>query len=102
MCGNGGALTTAAQSSPAGPEVLARSAARAPGCPRSTGYAVIPVARNVWHHVEGGKPRRRGAPLDHRQHEPPLERPARQPPPRRVHALEERDLRLLEPARLAI
>ena len=47
----------------------------------------------------GRQPRGRGAPLDHRQNEPPLERPARQPPPRRVDGLEERHLRLLEPAR---
>ncbi len=32
----------------------------------------------------------RGAPLDHRQNYPPLERPARQLAPRRVHRLEER------------
>ena len=61
---------------------------------------MIPVARNVWQHVEGGSPRGRGAPLDHRQDDPPLERPARQPAPRRVHALEEHRLRLLEPGRL--
>ena len=44
--------------------------------------------------------RPRGAPLDHRQDHPPLKRPARQLAPRRVHALEERRLRLLERGRL--
>ena len=33
-----------------------RSAARARGCPRSTKYAVMPVARKVWQQVEGGSP----------------------------------------------
>ena len=37
----------------------------------------------------GREPRGRGAPLDHRQDHPALERPPRQPAPRRVHALEE-------------
>ena len=50
----------------------------------------------------GRQPRGRGAPLDHRQNEPPLERPARQPAPRRVHGLEERRLRVLEPGRLDV
>ena len=35
-------------------------------------------------------------------HEPPVERPARQPAPRRVHGLEERRLRLPEPGRLDV
>ena len=33
-----------------------RSAVRARGCPPFDKYAVIPVARNVWQHVEGGNP----------------------------------------------
>ena len=33
-----------------------RSAARARGFPPFDRYAVIPVARNVWQHVEGGNP----------------------------------------------
>ena len=60
-----------------------------------------PLARNVWQHVCGGSPRGRGPPLDHRQHEPPIEGPARQPPLRRFHALEERHPRLLESAAAA-
>ena len=44
----------------------------------------------------------RGPPLDHRQHEPPIERPARQPSGRRIHGLEERHLRLLESGRLDV
>ena len=35
-----------------------------------------------------------GTPLGHRQDDPPLQRPARQPAPRRVHALEQRRPRL--------
>ena len=50
----------------------------------------------------GREPCRRGSPFDHRQHQPPIERPARQPAPRRIHALEERHLRLLEPVRLDV
>ena len=60
---------------------------------------MIPVARNVWQHVDGGSSRRCCPTLDHRQDHPSLKRPARQPAPRRVHALEERRLRLLEPGR---
>ena len=48
------------------------------------------------------RPERVAARGGRQQHEPPGERPARQPPPRRVHALEERRLRLLEPARLDV
>ena len=40
---------------------------------------------------------RRRPPLDHRQDETPRERPARQPPPRGVDALEERRRRRVEP-----
>ena len=50
----------------------------------------------------GRQPRGRGPTLDHRQNEPPIEGPARQPPPSRVDGLEERHLRLLEPARLDV
>ena len=50
----------------------------------------------------GRQPRRRGPPLDHRQHEPPIERAARHPPRRRVDGLEERRLRLLESRRLDV
>ena len=42
------------------------------------------------------------APLDHGQDETPRQRPARQPPPRGVDALEERRLRLVEPGRLEV
>ena len=45
----------------------------------------------------GREIRRRRPPLDHRQDETPRERPARQPPPRRVDALEERRRRRVEP-----
>ena len=45
-----------------------------------------------------GREIRRGRPpLDHGQDETPRERPARQPPPRRVDALEERRRRRVEP-----
>ena len=77
-----------------------RSAARAQASPPFDRYAVIPVARNVWQHVEGGNPaaaarrlviartsRRSGA---------------RQPPLRRVDGLEEHHLRRLEPARIDV
>ena len=80
----------------------------------------VPVCRDVHgavrqrHHHGGGavwadprRPKRvaagrgrqirgQGPPLDHRQDETPRQRPARQPPPRRVDALEERRLRLVE------
>ena len=62
----------------------------------------IPVALNVWAARRGRKPRGRGAPLEHRQDDPPLECPARQPATRRVHALEERRLRLFEVGRLDV
>ena len=42
------------------------------------------------------------APLDHGQDEMPRQRPARQPPPRGVDALEERRLRLVELGRLEV
>ena len=62
-------------------------------------YAVIPVARNVWQHVEGGSPSAAG-PRDHRQHETPIEHPAPSaaapPGPSSGRAAR---LRLLEPAR---
>ena len=58
------------------------------------GYAVIPVARKVWQQVDGGSAA--PAALDHRHHGTPLERAARQSPTGRVHALEERRLRLFE------
>ena len=50
----------------------------------------------------GREPRGRRASLDHRQGDPTLERPARQPAPRPVDRLEERHLRLLEPGRLDV
>ena len=50
----------------------------------------------------GREPRRRGTPLDHRQNDPPLQWPARQPAPRRVHALEERRFWLLELGRFDV
>ena len=46
--------------------------------------------------------RGRRAPLDHGQDETPRQRPARQPPPRGVDALEERRLRLVEPGQLEV
>ena len=42
----------------------------------------------------GRQPRGRGAPLDHRQGDPPIERPARQPPRRRRRALRDDVLRV--------
>ncbi len=63
---------------------------------------MIPVVRNVWQQVDGGSPRGRRAPLDHGQDETPRQRPARQPPPRRVDALKERRLRLVELGRREI
>ena len=52
----------------------------------------------------GGQPRRRRRrpPLDHRQDDAPLQRPSCQPVPRRLHALEERRLRLFEFGRLDV
>ena len=50
----------------------------------------------------GRQTRGRRPPLDHRQDETPRQRPARQPPPRRVDALEERRLRLGELGRLEV
>ena len=50
----------------------------------------------------GREIRGRRAPLDHGQDETPRQRPARQPPPRGVDALEERRLRLVEPGRLEV
>ena len=46
--------------------------------------------------------RSRRPPLDHGQDEAPRQRPARQPAPRRVDALEERRLRLVELGRLKV
>ena len=63
---------------------------------------MIPVARNVWAAGRGRQIRGQGPPLDQRQDETTRQRPARQPPPRRVDALEERRLRLLEVGRLEV
>ena len=48
------------------------------------------------------QPGGRGAPLDHRQDDPTLQRPVRQPAPRPIHALEEYPLRLLDLGRLNV
>ena len=63
---------------------------------------MIPVARNVWQHVEGGSPAAAArrliiASTSRRSSARPVK-----PPPRRVHGLEERRLRLLEPARFDV
>ena len=53
-------------------------------------YAVVPVARNMWQHVEDGSPAAAPHRLIIARDHPPLGRPARQPPPPRIHALEDR------------
>ena len=50
----------------------------------------------------GRQTRGRRPPLDHGQDETPGQRPARQPPTRRVDALEERHLRLVDPSCLEV
>ena len=90
--------------SPCPPPVveLRRLGRRVPGdllrvlqCPPFGRYAVIPVARNVWQQVEGGSPATAARRLIIGQHHPPRQRP----PPRPVHALEQRLPPVLEPAR---
>jgi len=41
---------------PPRPEIRAETCCACSSIPRSTGYAVILVPRNVWQHVEGGSP----------------------------------------------
>ena len=85
---------------PAGRRASSSSETRAP---RSAARArASPVARNVWQHVEGGSPAAAGRRLIIASTSRRIERPARQPPRRRVDGLEERHLRLLEPARLDV
>ena len=81
---------------------LARSTASRSWCSATRHARLSFSTRRQQPRSRGRQPRRRGSPLDHRQHEPPVERPARQPPRRRVHGLEERRLQLLEPARLDV
>ena len=63
-------------------------------------YAVMPVARNVWQHVDAGSPAATVPPLDHRQHCPAPERTPAQPaqPARPVDALKQRRLRVVDTA----
>ena len=60
-------------------------------------YAVMPVARNVWQHVDAGSPAAAARRLDHGQHGPARERPRAQLA-RPVDALKQRRLRVLAAA----
>ena len=75
---------------------------RRPRVPPFDRYAVIPRRPERVAARRGREPGGRSTPLDHRQDDPPIERPARQLPPRRGHALEERRLRLLDLGRLDV
>ena len=55
---------------------------------------MIPVARNVWQHVDAGSPAAAARRLNHRQHGPAHERPTAQPA-RPVDALKQRRLRVV-------
>ena len=73
---------------------------RRPPLRRSTGgTGCCRSRRAVGQQVDGGRSAAAARRLIHRQNETPRQRPARQPPPRRIDALEERRLRLVEPGR---
>ena len=63
---------------------------------------MIPVARNVSQHVDGGSPAEAVRRLIIARNRPPRQRPTGQPLARRVHALKQCRLRLLEPGRLDV
>ena len=56
----------------------------------------MPVARNVWQHVDAGSPAADAPPLDHRQHHPAPERPPAQHA--RPVTLKQRRLHVLDAA----